>query len=594
MALKNKKDYSIPLINLVVIVVSIFIVELTIMFLLSFLEVTPLTESLLDSILLIIVSSPFLYFFLYRPLIIHINERKKAEEELRFYSEISMNMSDGINLVRASDGLLVYTNQNFNEMFGYVDGELIGKQVLVLNANQDKLSSDKFVNNVLECLDKEGKWRGEVQNKKKDNSLFWTQASVVKFRHFEFGDCYLSIQYEITKDKQAKEELKRAKKDAEIANNAKSEFLASMSHEIRTPMTAMLGMVEFLSDSPLNDDQQKALRILRGSSDNLLVLIDDILDLSKIEAGRLELEEKEFDLDVLITEIGSFMGVSARAKGIELLCNIEPDVPLNVIGDLKRLRQIICNLLGNAIKFTEKGRVDVDVRKRETRGGITELEFYVKDTGIGIPEDKIDIIFERFTQADSSTSRNFGGTGLGIAISKLLVEAMAGRIWVESELEKGSTFYFTVKLRTAEASKGEKAIKRDVEKKNILWKRSLSILVAEDSEDNINLIHMHLKETPHVVDIVKNGKVAVEKFQTGNYDLVLMDMEMPVMDGYKATEEIRKWEAEKKKKPTPIVALTAHALKEHEQKSMDAGCTGHFTKPFKKQKLLEAIYEYTN
>lgn len=185
----------------------------------------------------------------------------------------------------------------------------------------------------------------------------------------------------------------------------------------------------------------------------------------------------------------------------------------------------------------------------------------------------------------------FGGTGLGTSISKSLVEAMDGSIWAESELGKGSTFYFTVKLQRDKRTKKETTKK---EKGHISWKRSLSILVAEDSEDNLMLIKMHLKDTPHAVDIAENGKIAVEKFQTGNYDLVLMDMEMPVMDGYTATKEIRKWEAKEQKKPTPVVALTAHALKEHEQNSLDVGCTGHVTKPFRKQTLLETIHKYGN
>ncbi len=381
-------------------------------------------------------------------------------------------------------------------------------------------------------------------------------------------------------------ELLKAKETAEAATIAKSDFLASMSHEIRTPMTSMFAMIEHLSDSPLNDDQQDSLRILRGASKNLITLVDDILDLAKIEAGQLELEKTEFDLEGLLSEIESFMDLAAREKGLELSYHIKPDVPVRLIGDSKHLRQIIFNLVSNAVKFTEKGRVDINVSERGAKGDTTELEFYVKDTGIGIPADRIDVIFERFTQADSSTTRKFGGTGLGTSISKSLVEAMDGSIWVESELGEGSTFYFTVKLKRAKATKKEK--------EPISWKRPLRILVAEDSENNIMLVKIHLKETPHTVDIAENGKVAVKKFKAENYDLVLMDMEMPGMDGYTATKEIRKWEAKEQKNPTPVVALTAHALKEHKQRSLDVGCTGHFTKPFSKQALLETIHKYGN
>ena len=402
----------------------------------------------------------------------------------------------------------------------------------------------------------------------------------------ELGDAFNSM---VVNLKKSQTDLLEAKGKAEEASRAKSEFLSSMSHEIRTPMTSIISVVELLSDSPLNEDQQNSVRILKGASENLLALISDILDLSKIEAGHLELEEVEFGLEELLFETVSFMGVSARGKGLELSYHVEPEIPIKFIGDPKRLRQIIFNLLSNALKFTKEGRIDINVSKRETKDDITELEFYIKDTGIGIPEDKLDVIFKKFTQADSSTTRKFGGTGLGTTISKSLVEAMGGSIWAESELGKGSTFYFTLKLETAKTAKKEKGTKR---KEPIPWERPLRILVVEDSEDNLNLILMHLKKTPHVVDTAENGKVAVEKFQAGSYDLVLMDMEMPVMDGYMATKEIRKWEATKKKRPTPIVALTAHALKEHEQKAMDAGCTGYFTKPFRKQAFLETIYKY--
>jgi len=397
--------------------------------------------------------------------------------------------------------------------------------------------------------------------------------------------------FDITERKKMEEQLVAARKTAEEATIAKSEFLASMSHEIRTPLTAMVGMIEYLSDSPLNDEQEKALRVLNGASKNLLALINDILDLSKIEAGQLELENVEFDLEELLSEMDSFMGVGARGKGLKLSYHIELDSPLKFIGDPKRLRQIIFNLVSNAIKFTKKGRIDINVSKRGGKRDIDELEFYIKDTGIGIPLDRVDIIFEKFTQVDPSTTRKFGGTGLGTSISKSFVEAMDGKIWVKSEVGKGSTFYFTVKLKKAKIDKKEKPVKAN---ESIVWKRPLSILLAEDSEDNIMLIELHLKETPHTVDTAENGKVAVKKFKSRNYDLVLMDMEMPVMDGYTATKVIRKWEAEEQKEATPIVALTAHVLKEHMQRGMESGCTGHFTKPFRKQAFLEAIHKYGN
>jgi len=482
------------------------------------------------------------------------------------------------------DGKIIYINPADADIHGYKREELIGRDARTL-APQDNhrvMSPEEIM--------KRKFWRRESVNVRKDGSLFPVNlnSEVVKD---ESGKPLMIVTTceDITERKDMEAKLRDAKRGAEAANNAKSRFLAHMSHEIRTPMTSIISTVEFLSDSPLNEDQKDYVRILSGASENLLALISDILDLSKIEAGHLELQKVEFGLEELLFETVSFMGVSARGKGLELSYHVEPEIPVKFIGDPTRLRQIIFNIASNALKFTKEGRIDINVRKRETKDDITELEFSIKDTGIGIPEDKLDIIFKRFTQADSSTTRKFGGTGLGTAISKSLAEAMGGSIWAESELGKGSTFHFTVKLETAKTAKKGKGTK---EKEAIHWERPLKILVAEDSRENLDIILIHLKKTPHLVDTAENGKVAVEKFQSGDYDLVLMDMEMPVMDGYTASKEIRKWEAANKKRPTSIVALTAHALKEHEQKSMDAGCTAYFTKPFRKQAFLETVYKY--
>jgi len=395
----------------------------------------------------------------------------------------------------------------------------------------------------------------------------------------------------------AEADLQHAKLSAESANRAKSEFLTTMSHEMRTPMNAILGMADLLSESPLRAEQRDYVRVFQKAGANLLDLINDILDLSKVESGHVELESIVFDLSVVLERVIEMMVSRASDQGLRLTLEVLPDVPSNLVGDPNRLRQILVNLIGNALKFTPQGSVTLRVEREpvSTGGGDGPgwLRFNVIDTGIGIAADKVKMIFERFTQADSSTTRKYGGTGLGLAISKGLVELMGGRLGCSSELGAGSTFFlsapFEIRHKGAALAAEEPATLAKPAADPVEQHAGHRILLAEDSEYNIVLVDAYLKNTGFELDVAENGKIAVEKVMASRPDLVLMDLQMPVMDGLEATRAIRHWEAETGVRPTPILALTAHAAGEGVGISLQAGCNEHLTKPIKKATLLEAI-----
>jgi two-component system sensor histidine kinase/response regulator len=656
---------------------------------------------------------------------------QQRELTLRKVLEASL---DAITINDGDSGRYLYVNKEFGAS-GYSGEEVLGKTAQELNLWAEPSLYQDFVTKL--------KAHGQVRNmelglRMKTGGILDCLMSAAEVE-LDGRNSVVSIVRDISERKEMERNLIAARESATEASKAKSEFLSSMSHEIRTPMNAVLGMADILLETDLSKEQRRYLDVMTANGNALLELINGILDLARIESGRLQMENTEFDLTELVDKTISTFGVAAHGKGLELAARIAPGVPDRLIGDPLRLRQILVNLVGNAIKFTELGQIVLEIDRAPESKDLGELVFSVSDTGVGIRPDKLEAIFVQFTQADSSTTRKYGGTGLGLAIAQRLVGLMGGRIWVESEYQKGSKFSFEVKFGLAsrlispaadivlsltgyrllvvddsqinrmivremiascgaevsEAASGPDALslilqardrgesfqiilldmrmpamdglevakrirEQDLPIKPLILMLSSDdvkpqltrlaelgldaylvkpitrrelfeairsvlaeashdssdafskrpgleapkqagtqdeprarILIAEDAPDNRFVIEAYLRREPYQLDFVQNGKEAIAKFTTQRYSMVLMDIQMPEVDGLTATRAIRQWETDHGLARTPIVALSASVLEEDVRSALSAGCNLHIGKPVKKQILLDVIRSFS-
>ena len=385
-------------------------------------------------------------------------------------------------------------------------------------------------------------------------------------------------------------ELLLAKEKAEAATIAKSLFLANMSHEIRTPMNGIIGMADIMTTTPLNDEQKEYLDIIKLSGSNLLTIINDILDFSKIESGQIDLEQIEFSLYEEIKNVKNLLALKVDEKRLYLRSKLDPNIPNRIQGDPTRLKQILINLVNNAVKFTKHGGVTIHTHVFSDDGKKIGLKFRVSDTGIGISKEKQESLFQAFSQADASISRRYGGTGLGLAISKNLAGLMGGEIGVVSETEKGSEFWFTAYFEYDKQSNQGLCLEHELQAD--LIHKKLRILIAEDNQINQRVALFNLKQMGHEIDVANDGEEAVFKFTQKKYDLILMDIQMPNLDGIEATKQIRDLEITNANGHLPhihIVAMTANAIKGDREKYLQHGMDDYIAKPFKPDELREVI-----
>jgi two-component system sensor histidine kinase/response regulator len=524
-----------------------------------------------------------------------ITERKQAEQELRLHSKMLENIAEGVYLVRASDGMIMYANPQFEKMFGYDAGELVGSNVSIVNAPTDK-SPAETAKEIMEGLKKDGIWKGEVYNIKKDGTPFWCHANVSEFDHADFGKVWVSVHQDISERRQVEQEILQLNEHLEKrvqertvelvrANQVKDEFLAMMSHELRTPLGSVLGFSETLLEGlrgQLNERQQVAVRMIRSSGEHLLGVINDVLDISKIQAKNFVFYSEKVDVHEICKTALVFINHLALQKTIEVEY-IPPEAGCVAIADPKRLKQILVNLLSNAVKFTPKnGKVKLEVT---TEPQAKRIRFSVTDSGIGIGAEDLPKLFQPFVQLDSKLSRQYEGAGLGLVLVRKLVEMHGGSVEVQSEVGAGSCFTFFLPWEDQDKNYLQVPVAENEQNKKASSNRT-RILIADDDPATIMLVRDYLEDYGYQVFVAEDGGQVIPKVEQVMPEVILMDIQMPYVNGLELTRRLR---SDLRFAAVPIIALTAFAMSGDRERCLEAGMSDYLSKPVILKELKDLI-----